>query len=80
MSYHKDLDEYFEAELEAEIQRRKEARTLCLCDYCRRPQFIEPACKFPRRHRGVIEAPVDDLAEKMRADFYHEKKSGNSTN
>ncbi len=49
MSYPRDLDEYTEAELAAEIVRRREARASGLCDYCGRPPTETP-CRFPERH------------------------------
>lgn len=76
MSYHKDLDEYFEEDLENEIARRRQARRTRLCDYCGRAQSVEPPCKFPRRHRGLIERPVDEIADKMRAKYLAENAEG----
>jgi hypothetical protein len=49
VSYPKDLDEYTEAELKAELERRQKAREAGLCDYCGR-QPSQPACRFPERY------------------------------
>ena len=63
MSYPKDLDEYSEKELVAELNRRFVARSRGVCDYCGRPPEA-PACKFPERHalplrwRGAVDALV----------------------
>jgi hypothetical protein len=50
MSFTKDLDEYTEAQLTAEFNRRCDLRHAGKCDYCGRPR-TEPPCKFPERHR-----------------------------
>ena len=49
MSYPMDLDEYTEAQLTAEIRKRKELRAAGLCDYCERPPTATP-CKMTSRH------------------------------
>jgi len=49
MSYSKDLDEYSEDELLAELEQRKDLRSTGLCDYCAQPGYT-PSCKFPFRH------------------------------
>jgi hypothetical protein len=49
MSYPKDLDEYSEKELVAELNRRFVVRSRGVCDYCGRSPEA-PACKFPERH------------------------------
>ena len=51
VSYLFDLDEYSEARLRGELERRLLLRAQGLCDYCRRPSKTSP-CKFPERHRG----------------------------
>lgn len=51
MSYPKDLDEYDEGELLAEVATRQTARRLGQCDYCYRPRDTEP-CKMETRHAG----------------------------
>lgn len=69
MSYPKDLDEYTQAELEAEIELRSKRRAAGLCDYCNRRAGTSPACKFPERHfmvtdegtRRLIVGHLDDL-------------------
>jgi hypothetical protein len=40
VSYIRDLDEYYEEELEAELASRAELRIRGLCDYCKRPQGL----------------------------------------
>jgi hypothetical protein len=57
VSYIRDLDEYYEEELEAELASRAELRIRGLCDYCKRPQGLDPACKFSGRHCGRLERP-----------------------
>lgn len=49
MGYHVDMDEYSEAQLTAELERRANARAMGHCDYCGRVP-TEPPCKFPMRH------------------------------
>lgn len=49
MSYAKDLDEYTDGELTAELGARHVARIAGVCDYCKRPPTT-PSCKFPVRH------------------------------
>ncbi len=49
MSLLRDLDEYVENALVAEINRRIWARERGVCDYCgRTPETV--VCKFPERH------------------------------
>lgn len=48
-----DLDEYCEATLQQELQRRKSLREKNLCDYCER-DINTPVCKFPLRHSNLI--------------------------
>lgn len=45
----KDLDEYSNAELYAELARRKKLTERACCSYCGRKGDTEP-CKFPERH------------------------------
>ena len=53
MGYPRDLDDYTEEELNAELARRQASRRRGLCDYCGRvPQSTE-ACSKPERHRAV---------------------------
>lgn len=52
MSYPMSLDEYTDAELQAELDRRYRDRRAGKCDYCHRPFTSMPACKFPERHKG----------------------------
>lgn len=54
MSYPRDLDEYTEEELRAELRRREAFRALGLCDYCGRPALT--TCRFPDRHRAARRA------------------------
>lgn len=49
MSYLKDLEEYTDAELEAEIRRRRSLMFQGLCSYCGRRPSLTP-CRFPERH------------------------------
>ena len=46
----KTLDEYTDAQLEAELERRRWRRNAGLCDYCERPP-TDPPCRFPERHK-----------------------------
>ena len=50
MSYPKELDEFTEAELRAEIRRRLRMRATGRCDYCER-HVSTGACRFPQRHK-----------------------------
>lgn len=52
MSYHKDLDEYTEKELKAELERRKDLRDEGRCDYCKQLGNT-PDCRYPERHAVV---------------------------
>jgi hypothetical protein len=45
----RDLDEYRDEELEAELKQRREDRMRGVCDYCHRPTDTKP-CRYPRRH------------------------------
>lgn len=53
------LDEYPEADLLVELERRKRLRRRGMCDYCRRPIKIDgkrtEPCRFPGRHVLVSE-------------------------
>ncbi len=49
MSYVKDLDEYTDAELQAELEQRKNDRNAGKCDYCHR-HYTETTCRFKERH------------------------------
>jgi hypothetical protein len=53
MSYPRDIDEIPEAELLAELCRRRQLRDGGLCDYCGRNRDSKP-CRFPERHRAHI--------------------------
>lgn len=55
MSYPRDLDEYAESELLAEVQRREDLRRAGNCDYCKRAFGKSPPCRFPERHKGQPE-------------------------
>jgi len=48
----KDIDEYTDQELLAEIALRHKRRQAGLCDYCNRG-YTEAACKFPERHQMI---------------------------
>jgi hypothetical protein len=50
MSYPRDLDEYTDAELEAERVRRVKQRDHGLCPYCGGPLDGKP-CRYPEIHR-----------------------------
>jgi hypothetical protein len=50
MGYPRDLDEYEEEELRAELDRRAKLRADGKCDYCGRSIHV-PTCKFQERHR-----------------------------
>lgn len=49
MSYPKDLDEYTDVELSAELLSRANRRSAGRCDYCDNYRNEGP-CKFPQRH------------------------------
>lgn len=49
MGYPRDLDEYTDEELRAELEGRERLRALALCDYCGR-SWETRACRFPDRH------------------------------
>lgn len=51
MSYPRELEEYDDEELKAEIERRGEAAKKKLCSYCNR-KITASACRFPERHKG----------------------------
>jgi len=55
MGYPMDLDEYDEARLVGELERRRALRVQGLCDYCERATELPP-CKFPGRHKGQVDA------------------------
>lgn len=57
MSYPRDLDEYAAAELNAELQRRVDARNAGLCDYCGQPAATSTPCRFPKRHESSAAWP-----------------------
>lgn len=64
MSYPKDLDEYSEEDLDAELKRRADLRLKGLCDYCGRHRDM-PTCRMPKRHEqaldtGQVRFPSDD--------------------
>lgn len=50
MSYPKDLDEYPDHALKAELQRREKNRLDGLCDYCGQKLGVKPACRMKERH------------------------------
>lgn len=50
MSYPKDLDEYTQEELKAELTRRQLQQSQGNCDYCGRKCGAFPPCKFHERH------------------------------
>lgn len=50
MSYPRDLDDYSESELEAELKRRDRLRKAGKCDYCRTVPNGETSCSRPGRH------------------------------
>jgi len=53
MSFPRELDEYDDNELVAEIKRRNKFRALNVCDYCARPDTFR--CKVSRHSsREVI--------------------------
>jgi hypothetical protein len=51
MSYPRDLDEIPTAELEQELETRRQLQMQGRCDYCGRLP-TEPPCKFPQRHNA----------------------------
>lgn len=55
MGHGRGIDEYYEAELVRELSQRASDRSEGLCDYCRRPLGADPPCRFPERHRGVVD-------------------------
>ena len=54
MSYPRDLDEFAEKELVAELERRERLRRRGLCDYCGSPAGVlfpnGRTCSHPERH------------------------------
>ena len=52
MSYPRDLDEYSDAELETERQRRAKNRAKDLCPYCGQ-DFGKPPCRYPEMHKAL---------------------------
>ena len=55
MGFPRDLDEYPEKTLRAELRRRREARRNGRCDYCGGFPNSAATCKFPERH---VEKPM----------------------
>ena len=54
MSYPKDLDEYEDHVLSAELRRRERQRKAGLCDYCGKPP-TDPVCKVGwQRHQHHV--------------------------
>lgn len=51
MSYPRDLDDYSDDELHAEIGRRLVARAKGKCDYCGRSRNLK-ACRYRERHKA----------------------------
>lgn len=62
MSHFRDIDEYTEAQLRAELERRASLRERGLCDYCGQAQSAKP-CRFPDRHRAAAPRPEDNRSE-----------------
>lgn len=58
MSYPRDLDEFTEEELRAELARRTAARERGVCDYCGRLP-TEKSCKEFERHHDPLIVPYD---------------------
>lgn len=52
---HHDLDDVTDAQLEAELKRRKALRDRGLCDYCKRLPTTPP-CKHRERHHAPSKA------------------------
>ncbi len=50
MSYPMDLDQYSEAALKDELERRRKLRADGRCDYCGQPTTLPP-CRFRARHQ-----------------------------
>lgn len=50
MSYPRDLDDYTQSELEAELSRRQRLCDARRCDYCGQP-YGAPKCRYPSRHQ-----------------------------
>lgn len=57
MSYPKDIDDYEDKDLLAELALRAMRRERGVCDYCRRFSN-DPPCKFPARHRMAMILPA----------------------
>lgn len=51
MGYPKDLDDYTDAELKAELKRRVALREKGLCSYCKRSVKLS-TCRYPDRHHS----------------------------
>lgn len=51
MGYPRMLDDYTDEELRAELDRRRRAREIGLCDYCSR-SWGSPPCRYPTRHKA----------------------------
>lgn len=53
MGYAKELDEYTDEELAAEMQRRAEHAMEGRCSYCTR-SGVEPPCRYPQIHNAAV--------------------------
>jgi NTP pyrophosphatase (non-canonical NTP hydrolase) len=57
VTYFKDMDEYTDAALDAEIRRRAGLRSQGKCTYCERGHET-PACRFSDRHHAGTDEPM----------------------
>lgn len=51
MSYNRELEDYSDAELQIEIERRTKLRAAGMCDYCERP-LTSHTCKKANAPQG----------------------------
>ncbi len=65
MSYPRDIDEYTNLELVAELKLRADRTYYGRCDYCDRFKDEGEPCKFPRRH---VVAMTQHEAQKFRGE------------
>ena len=73
MSYPRDLDEYQEHELEAEIMRRRKARAEGVCDYCLRSPEAS-SCMYPKRHYAGGACVVEAVASNREVEAAMEER------
>jgi hypothetical protein len=66
MTHFKDLEEYEDDHLKAELKRREMSRTFRTCDYCHRETSTcdKTPCRYPRRAKRY-----SDKVEVVKGDF-----------